>query len=466
MQGVTEMSPRMPRLLLTLVAAGLAACAVGPDYERPELDLPEAWRVEPEAAVELANAEWWMQFGDPVLDELIATALAENLDIAVAAARVAQFEGALRATRSSLFPQVGYGAGAGRARSSEFLLPAGADPYQTQFNAALSASWQLDLFGRLRRESEAAQARVYASEQARRGVMLTVVAGVAAGYITLLSLDSQLEVAKVTSANYERTLALFRLRHSQGVISRLEVAQVESQYEQAASTVPRLEALIAAQEHLLSILLGRPPGPIPRGGALRELTLPAVPAALPSSLLEQRPDVLEAEQNLAAANADLGAAQALYFPDISLTGLFGAASTALDDLLESAARTWSAAGTVSGPIFTGGAIRGQVEASEAAREAALLNYRATVLEALREVNDSLVNVEASERTVAALDRRAGSLADYARLARMRFDAGAASFLDVLVAENELFAAELARIGALESQYANMVALYRALGGGW
>lgn len=454
------------RGLLLLAGMWVAGCAVGPDYERPALELPDTWRVAPENAVALANIAWWEQLGDPVLDELIATALAENLDTRIAAARVAQFAGALQATRAGFMPQLGYGVGADRARSSEFLLPGGADPYSTQYRAALNASWQLDLFGRLQRESEAAQARVYASEQGRRGVLLTVTASVAAGYLALRALDRQLEISLATAANYERTLALFELRHREGVISRLEVAQVESQYQQAAAAIPLLEGRIAAQENLVSVLMGRPPGPIPRGLALAELRLPEVPAALPAALLEQRPDVLQAEQNLVAANADIGVARAAYFPDITLTGALGQASSALGDLLDSAARSWSVGATVSGPLFTGGAIAGRVAIAEGAREEALLGYRAAVLNALREVNDGLAGVAATGANTAALARRAETLREFAGLARMRFDAGAASYLDVLIADNELFSAELAEVAAQQDQYANMVALYRAMGGGW
>lgn len=456
----------MMRPLLLAVSMCIAGCAVGPDYERPELDMPPGWRVEAQEATQLANAAWWEQFGDPVLDQLISSALAENLDMRIAAARVAQFSGALQATRAGLMPQLGYGAGADRARTSEFLLPGGTDPYSTQYRAALSASWQLDLFGRVRRQSEAAQARVYASEQGRRGVIVTTTASVAAGYVTLRALDRQLEIAEATTRNYERTLELFRLRHREGVISRLEVAQVESQYQQAAAAVPLLEGQIAAQENLLSTLMGRPPGPVPRGLALAELDLPAVPAALPSALLEQRPDVLQAEQDLVAANADVGAARALYFPDITLTGAVGQVSNVLDELLDSAARSWSVGGLISGPIFTGGAIAGEVDIAEGAREEALLGYQALVLNALREVNDELAGVNAARANTMALARRAATLREYAELARMRFEAGAASYLDVLYADTELFDAELAEVSARRAQYVNMVALYRAMGGGW
>jgi len=451
-----------------LIVAGMlaAGCAVGPDYERPEVDLPADWRVPAGEAGELANTRWWTQFSDPVLDELIETALAENLDVRIAAARVAQFAGALEATRSQLFPQLGYGGGVGRSRSSEFLLPAGADPYTTQYQAALGASWQLDLFGRVRRESEAAQARVYASEQGRRGVILSVVSSVATTYLTLRALDEQLEISQATAANYQETLRIFQLRHQHGVVSGLEVAQIESQYEQARAVIPVLEGQIAAQEHLLSILLGRHPGPIVRGRGLAELSLPAVPAALPAALLEQRPDIVQAEQDLVAANADVGAARALYYPDFTLTGAFGQLSTAAGDLLESAARTWAVDAAVSGPIFTGGGVAGRVASAEAAREGAELGYQAAILNALREVNDALVGARTSAENHAALARRVVALQEYARLARMRFDGGAAGFLEVLYADNELFAAELAAVEASGNRYASLVEVYKAMGGGW
>jgi outer membrane protein, multidrug efflux system len=452
---------------VALMCAGmLAACAVGTDYERPPVELPPDWRVDDGAAVELANTRWWAQFDDPVLDALIATAVAENLDIRIAAARVAEFAGALEATRSRLMPQVGYGAGAGRSRTSEALLPAGADPYATQYQAAIGASWQLDLFGRLQRESEAAQARVYASEQGRRGVILSVVTSVAATYVTLLAFDRQLEIAQESAETFAQTLSVFELRHAQGVVSRLEVAQIESQYQQALAAIPLLEGRIAAQENLLSILLGRHPGPVVRGRALEDLPVPLVPAALPSTLLEQRPDIMQAEQGLVAANADLGAAQALYFPDFTITGTIGQLSAAAGDLLESAARTWAVSAAVAGPIFTGGAISGQVAAAEAAREGALLAYQAAILNALREVNDALAETRASADNHAALLRRTAALQDYARLARMRFDAGATSFLEVLFADNELFAAELAAVTASQARFISLIQVYKAMGGGW
>jgi outer membrane protein, multidrug efflux system len=462
------MPPRAAPGRVAAAAAALlvAACAAGPGYQRPEVTLPAEWRIDAGEAGEFANVPWWTQFGDPVLDELVAAAVAGNLDVGIAAARMAQFAGALESTRSGFLPQVSYGLAGARARSSEFLVPPGVDLYASQYQAAIGASWQLDLFGRLRRESEAAQARVYASEQGRRGVVLSVVSSVAAAYISLRALDRQLEIARATAANHGETLRIFELRHERGVVSRLEVAQIESQYEQALAVVPSIEAQIAAQENLLSILLGRHPGPIVRGRALADMQLPGIPAGLPAGLLAQRPDILEAEQALVAANADVGAARALYYPDLTLTGTLGQLSTVAGDLLDRAARTWALQAAVAGPIFTGGAISGRIASTEAAREGAVLGYQRAILNALREVDDALAGLRASTANHAALQRRAAALREYAGLARMRFDAGAASYLDVLFADSELFAAELAVVTASQARYASLVDIYKALGGGW
>jgi multidrug efflux system outer membrane protein len=347
----------------------LSACAVGPDYERPATEVPETWRIDYAEAADLANTKWWEQYDDPELNGLIEEALRDNPDVHAAAARVDQFIGALTSTRAQFFPQIGYGLDASRNRQSregQPPIPDGGDPYYSLYQGALSADWQIDLFGRVRRESESAQARVYASEQGRRGVILSLVASVAASYIVLRGLDRQLEIARATAANYAGSLRIFEQRHKGGVVSQVELAQVRSQYEEALSAVPRIEQAISAQENLISILLGRNPGPIARGRSIDELAVPGVPADLPSALLERRPDILQAEQNLVAANADVGAAKSLYFPSISLTGVLGLVSTALGDFLSSAAGAWSVAAGAVGPIFSFGAIEGLVQSAEAA----------------------------------------------------------------------------------------------------
>ncbi len=460
---------RYLRLLIYLLPGLLVTgCVVGPDYQRPEIDMPDAWRVEYEEAAELANSRWWEHFEDPVLDELIVTALRENQDVRIASARVVQFLGALRTTRSQLFPQAGYGGSASRNRVTEdaFGLGPVTDPYFTQYQAAAGVTWQIDLFGRVRRQTEAARARVYATEQARRGVILSVVTGVAASYVSLLSLDSQLEIARATRDNYAGTLRIFQLRYDGGVVSKVDLAQVQSEYERALAQVPSLEAQVAAQENLVSILIGRDPGSIVRGRHIDDLSRPGVPKSLPSALLDRRPDVVQAEQNLIAANADIGAAKSLYYPNISITGDFGAASSDLDDFLDSSAREWNIAGNITGPIFTAGAIGGRVQSTEAAREAALQTYRQTILNALREVNNALIATEKSVEEYQALARRVDALREFARLSYMRFESGDASYLEVLYANNQLFAAELTAVSAQADTFNNLIDVYKSIGGGW
>jgi multidrug efflux system outer membrane protein len=454
---------------VVLIALAVGGCMVGPPYQRPAVETPEAWRVDYPRAAEVANTEWWRQFGDPVLDDLIATALRENRDIRIAAARVDQFIGALTATQSQLFPQVGYGADATRARASRLGRPPVPEPISPYFNlysAALSASWQLDLFGRVRSLSEAAQAQVYASEQGQRGVVLSVVSGVATAYIFLRAFDRQLEIAQATAANFGETARIFRLRFKSGLVSMTEVSQVESQLKQAEAAIPLLRQQIATQENLISILLGRNPGPIPRGKSIDQLVPPLIPEDLPAVLLARRPDILQAEQNLIAANANIGAARALYFPQFSITGAFGSASTAFGNFFTGPATTWALIGGVTGPIFTFGAIRGQVFSAEAQTRAATELYQQTILNAFRETNDALVGSQEKVIESQAQQERIASLREFARLSKLRFDRGIASYLDVLVAENELFAAELAGVRVQAERYAQLVNVYQAMGGGW
>ena len=455
--------------LAASAALVLVACAVGPDYERPKIESPERWRIETPPANVVANTRWWEQFRDPALDQLIGTALRENRDVRVAAARVDQFIGQLTATRSQFYPQFGYSLDASSNRASRVGQPPlapGADPYYSLYQGALSAGWQIDLFGRVRRQSEAAQAQVYASEQGRRGVILTLVTSVATSYISLRALDRQLEIARATAANYADTLRIFDLRFKGGVVSQIELRQVESQYQQALAAIPSLELQVASLENLLSLLLGRHPGLIPRGLTIDQLALPEIPGELPSALLERRPDILQAEQTLVAANANIGAARALYFPTLSLTGLLGSVSTALDDFLTSAATTASIAAGLSGPIFTFGAISGQVDTAEAGQRAALAAYQQAILNALRETNDALIGSVKKREEAEAQVKRVAALRDYARLSRLRFDNGYAGYLEVLYAENELFGAELTAVRSQAERYTQIVNVFQAVGGGW
>ena len=336
----------MPKAGLFALAAlvFLTSCTVGPDYVKPSLDTPSAWRLEYEAAVHLADLPWWEGFGDPVLNSLIQDALQENKDLKIAAARVEQFLGALDTTRSQFFPQISGKASVSRQKDTETgptPFPPGVSPTYNTFQVVLNVTWEIDVWGRIRRATESARAQVLASEEGRRAVVLTLVANVASNYLTLRALDRQLEITRETEKTYARTLDLFNLRHQYGTISRLELSQIESQYESARQAIPQVQSQITQQENLISILIGRNPGAIPRGRTIDELVPVGIPGGLPSTLLERRPDIRQAEQNLVAANANIGAAKALYFPVISLTGILGTASAELSRLFEGPSTIWS-----------------------------------------------------------------------------------------------------------------------------
>lgn len=459
------------RLRLAFAIAGslLTGCMVGPDYRRPEVQTPASFRFEVPDPAQTANTVWWKQFRDPVLSALIESALKNNKDVRIAAARIDEFAGRFGATRSQLFPQIGYQGSAVRDQLSETTgtpLPPTVDNPQTTYLAIATASWEIDIWGRVRRLSESARADLLASVEGRRGVILTLVSAVANGYVALRDLDKQLEIARSTAKSYEETVQLFETRYKGGVVSEVELAQVRSQYEQAAARIPQFEKFIAQQENALAVLLGRNPGPIPRGRPLDELMLPAVPVGLPSQLLEQRPDILEAEQRLIAENALIGAARARYYPSISLTGFLGGASAELSDLFDSSSKNWNFTGSILGPIFTGGAIKGQVLQAQARQRLALLAYEQVIQNAFREVDDALVDHQKSRQQLAAQTRQVEALREYARLAWLRFNNGYTSYLEVLDARRSLFDAELERSLTQGDVFQALVNVYKALGGGW
>jgi outer membrane protein, multidrug efflux system len=457
------------RLSAAIALAAVAGCTVGPDYVRPEVDTPKAFRFEPKDAEDLANTAWWRQFQDPALDSLIDEGLKNSKDLRIAAARVEQFAGRLTVTRSQFYPQIGYGAGASRDRFSERLatpLTSGISNPQTTYSAVLSASWEIDLFGRIQRLSESAQAQLMASEEARRGVVLSLVSSVATGYITLRDFDRQLEIAKRTAESRREALDLFELRFKGGVVSQVEVAQVRSEYELAVAAIPLIERAIAQTENALSILIGRNPGPIARGRSIVDLRQVGVPGGIPSDLLARRPDIQQAEQNLIAANASIGAARALYYPTISLTGLFGYASSDLGDLFQGPARQWSFGGSIIGPIFTFGLVEGQVAFAEAQQRELLANYERTIQNAFREVDDALIDNRKSRERLGAQGRQVAALLEYARLSRLRYEGGYTSYLEVLDAERSLFNAQLQYTQTQGDVFTALINIYKSMGGGW
>jgi outer membrane protein, multidrug efflux system len=460
----------MRRTLIGLVfSLSAVGCMVGPDYQRPRVDAPAAFRYEIPNAVDTADTAWWRQFRDPVLDGLIAEALAANKDVKIAAANIEQAAGVLTQTRAPLFPQAGYGATAARERLSKreaSPLPSGIPNPQTNYQVFAGASWEIDLWGRIRRLTESAQANLLASEEARRGVVLTLVASVAGNYLQLRGLDEQLAISQRTLNAYAQSLNLFELQYKYGQVSLITVAQARSQYETAAAQIPQVERQIGLTENAIAVLLGRNPSPIPRGRTIYELALPAVPNAIPSQVLAQRPDILQAEQDLVAANAQIGAARALYFPAISLTGSFGASSEDLHNLFKGGSRVWNYGGSVTGPIFTAGAISGQVEQAEALQKAALLTYELAIQNAFRDVDDALMSREKLSDQLAAQERLVAASREYERLAMLLYNGGYVPYSTVLQAQQQLFPAELNLAQTRSFVFESLVAIYRAMGGGW
>ena len=450
-----------------LIAAALAGCTVGPDYHRPEVDTPAQWRLNDAASADLANTAWWEQLGDPVLNDLIASALKANKDLLIASARVDEFAGRYGFVRANLFPQAGFGYAAARQRvDADVLTGSGGNSTFNSYDAAINVSWEIDFFGRIRRQTEAAKAQVVASEEARRAVVLSLVGSVAGAYVNLRSLDRQLEIAKATAQTRGESYEIFKLRYEGGIISLLELSQSRSQYEEALATIPVLEKSIAQQENGINFLLGRNPGPVPRGQAIDELALPGIPAGLPSDLLTRRPDILDAEQQLVAANAQIGATKALYYPTISLTGLLGTSSTQLSDLFDPQTRVWRYGGAITIPIFTAGAIAGQVEAAEARQQQALFNYQKVIQQSFREVDDALVDQDRTRAQLTAQKRQVAALKEYYETANLRYENGYTSYIEVLDAERSLFNAKLQYTQSQQVQLQAMVNLYKAMGGGW
>ena len=449
-----------------LLIALMIGCTVGPNYTRPGLDVPTSYIYQDQEAQSTANIQWWKQFNDPVLDDLIAESLANNKNIMIAAANVEQAASVLKVTRSSLFPQFGYSGAGTKQRASEsdgLRLPE--NPY-TSYQTVASASWEIDLWGRIRRLSEASMANLLATEEARRGVILSLVSSVANTYIQLLGLDEQLSISKSSLTTYAKSVQLFEKQFKYGQVSQMNVEQARTQYETAATAIPQIEQQIIQTENALSILLGRYPGHISRGKAIDKILSPDIPSGIPSDILTNRPDIRQAEQNLIVANAQIGAAKALYFPTISLTGDFGYASADLSDLFKSPSRVWNYTGSITGPIFTAGAISGQVKQAEAARQAALYSYELSIQSAFSDVENALAARKKIDAQVKAQERLVRAGKEYARLAQIQYNGGYAPYATVLQAQQQLFPAELNYAQFRASLLASYVNIYKAMGGGW
>lgn len=457
----------MKRLGTLAGALVLASCALGPDYERPDLPMPPSFRERGSEPASIADLPWFEVFQDEALQQYVREALTNNRDLRAASARVEQARGLAAVQRGELFPQLAGVANAARGDETSLGGRSTGDDIERNL-AVLVASWELDLWGRLRRSSEAARAEMLASDAFRRGVTLSLVSGVAQAYFELRELDLELEIARRTVDTFDETLRIFQRQFEGGVASRLDPLRGEAALARAAASVPDLERRIAAKENELSVLLGRTPGPLPRGSALTEQALlpPEIPAGVPSLLLNRRPDLIQAEQTLVAANARVGEALASFFPSIGLTSVYGSSSDDLSNLLESGTRILTRIMSAAGPLFTFGRTWYFWRASQAATEAAARDYEQAVLLALREVSDALVAREKLARVRVEQERAVRVLGESLLTARKRYVGGLATYLEVLDAQQELFPAENALAQTRRDELLALVAVYRALGGGW
>jgi multidrug efflux system outer membrane protein len=450
--------------LLGALSLVLTGCAVGPNYKRPLVPVPERFYGDERAAEarSLADVPWWDVFDDPILKGLIEEAVRNGFDARLAAARVREARARYGIVRSQFFPSVDYEGGWQRARANQLLNPTGAT--QTAWSVDVGFSWELDLWGRIRRLSEAARAQYLATEEGRRGVLLSLVSDVAVAYMDLRELDSELAIAKTTTAAFQDTYDLFNRRLEGGAASGLETARAEASLAQVAAQIPEIERAIVARENHLNFLLGRNPQPIPRENPLMALP-PDVPPGLPSALLERRPDIRQSEQLLIAANANVGAAKADFFPRLSLTGLFGNVSPELGDLF-SHGKTWSVGAGLVGPIFQGGRIKRSYEAAQAQWQQAKVEYEATTANAFGEVSGALVDRTKLVETERQRARAVAAYQEAVRLANIRYDSGLSAYFEVLEAQQQLFPAEISLAQTRRDQLVAVVNLYRALGGGW
>jgi NodT family efflux transporter outer membrane factor (OMF) lipoprotein len=470
----------MTRLVLVAVAiAAAAGCTMGPNYDRPPVVIPPAYRdvaaaagVAPPAidARSLADLPWFDIFKDDALTGLVKTALTQNFDLRMAAERVLQAREQYRIVGSQRYPTVDGGIAAVSNRRSEIgsaIVPAGVPPGVNAIRADIGASWEIDVWGRLRRMDEAARARYLATEDAQRGVVTTLVADVTQAYLRLRALDEQLVIARRTRDAAADGLRLTDIRRNRGVATGLDVRQAEQLLFTATSQIASVERDVTITENLLSLLVGRAPGDIERGRDLNALQPPPdIPAGLPSSLLERRPDIRQAEQELVAANADIGVARAELFPRISLTAVMGFESRALSDLLTTRAGLWTFSASAVQPIFNAGRNRANVRLAESVQRELVVNYERAITTALREVSDALAAYHKTGEQRAAQERLVESLRDAARLSAQRYQGGLDSYLQVLDAERNLFRSELDLAAITRIELGAVVELYRALGGGW
>ncbi len=450
----------------------LPACLVGPNYRRPKVSVPPAFRGAEGAAQQASFADlpWWEVFKDPTLQVLIKTSLANNYDLRIAVTRIEQARQIAAQARAQFFPFFDYQGLIGGTKNPLGAIAGGGQNNSKAEGAvliAISAAWEADVWGRIRRMNEAAKAQYLATEEGKRAVMLSLVSEVAQAYFELLGLDLQLEISKENTANFGDTLKLFTQRLEGGVASKLQTSRAEAAQATAAATIPEYERQIALKENQINVLLGQNPAPVQHTAKLLDATLaPEVPAGLPSALLERRPDVLAAEQQVRAANAQIGVAQANFFPQIGLTAFLGRGSSPLSNFTSPNSTVWSALVQAAGPIYQGGALKAQKRQALAAWEQTGLQYQQTALNAFQDVSNALISREKYEATRAEQARAVQAYEESVKVAFQRYNAGKASYYEVLDAQQLLFPAQSSLAQTELNQRLVIVQLYKALGGGW
>jgi outer membrane protein, multidrug efflux system len=457
---------------VAIVVFLLAGCTVGPNYLRPSVQIPDNHRdvAGPPAAESLADLPWWELFRDPVLAELIREALRNNYDLRTAAARVEEARAQIGVTRSFLYPQVDFrGGGSAQqvSRASEPPESFGTNRHYQNWTVGFSMIWEIDVFGRVRRQTEASTALYVATEMDRRAVYIALVADIAQLYFSLRQLDLEIEIARRTLKLNDETVQFYQTRLGGGISNQLEVDQATANRSRTAAAIPELERRIAILENFINFLLARNPGPIQRGTALTEQHYPpAIPAGLPAALLERRPDVQSAEQLLVAANANIGAAKALFFPSFSLDSALGSLSHEFSNIADKRAAIWSISGGFLQPVFQGWRLFWNYEATIARFDQTLAQYEKAVQNGFRDVADALVTIDKLKQLRVEQEAEVVALENSSRLSRRRYDVGLSNYLEILIADQDLFDAEIELARTRGAQLNSVVQLYRALGGGW
>jgi multidrug efflux system outer membrane protein len=461
-----------------LFAAVLPGCLMGPDYKRPETPQAESWRVAASTSESMANLPWWELLKDETLQQLIRTALLENLDLQIATASIDEYQAQLTIAKFDLIPSFSYGGSAfGFRNTNNSVLPfgggavpgtAGKNGLSLNYeNINVGLKWELDLWGRIRRSIEVARAQLLSKRENQRVVILSLVSGVAESYFDLRALDYQIDITKRTLKAWDESVRLSKLRYQQGDVPKLDLDRFMAERANAAAQLADLERQVVQRENQLSVLLGHRPSAVPRGRLLTEQPLPPnVPPGLPSELLQRRPDIMKAEQDLMAASANIGVAQALRFPQFALTGEVGGASLTADSNSTKPFAIFKGTASLTGPLFNASALGYQVKAAEAQGNQAIAQYQKTILQAFQDVEDALISVQKTKEQREAQEQQVEALQSAYRLADLRYQGGRASYLDVLTAQRSLFDAELALAKTRRNQLVAVVQLYKALGGGW